>query len=68
MVTPEFVLTIVGTGLGIIISMGALILTLFLWNRAEANTDRRAMAEELKDFHTRLLAIEERRNKYIFKE
>jgi hypothetical protein len=68
MITPEFVLTVVGTGIGIIVAMGALILTLFLWNRAEANTDRRAMAEEMKDFHSRLLAIEERRNKFLFKE
>lgn len=68
MITPEFVLTIVGTGMGIIIAIGALILTLFLWNREEANADRRAMAEEMKDFHARLLIIEERRNKILFKE
>lgn len=48
---------------------------LFLWNRSEANSDRRALhatidaiKEEMKDFHARLVAIEERRNKIIFKE
>lgn len=35
------IITIVLTGLGIIIGMGALIITLFLWNRGEANADRR---------------------------
>ena len=42
---------------------------LFLWNRAESNADRRAMQatidaieKEMKDFHGRLCAIEERRN------
>lgn len=68
MINPEFVLTVVGTGIGIIIAMGAIVITLFLWNRGEANADRRAMAEEMKDFHNRLIAIEERRNKIIFKE
>jgi hypothetical protein len=43
---------------------------LFLWNRAEANSDRRmfydllhGMKEEMKDFHGRLCAIEERNRK-----
>jgi len=68
MVDTTFVITVVGTGMGIIIAIGALILTLFLWNRSEANADRRCMAEEIKDFHSRLIQIEERRNKFIFKE
>lgn len=63
-----FVITMIGTGMGIIIAMGALIVTLFLWNRGEANADRRCMANEMKDFHNGLIAIEERRNKFIFKE
>jgi len=40
---------------------------LFIWNRAEANSDRRDMMNmirsidlEIKDFHGRLCAIEER--------
>lgn len=43
---------------------------LFLWNRSEANSDRRSMQatvdairEEIKDFHGRLVAIEEKRSK-----
>lgn len=35
------IITIVLTGMGIIIGMGALVTTLFLWNRNEANADRR---------------------------
>jgi hypothetical protein len=52
--------------MGILIGMGALIVTLFLWNRAESNADRRdivnlivAIKDEVKDFHNRLYAIEE---------
>ena len=48
----------------------ALILPLWLWNRSEANADRRdimniliEMKEEMKDFHGRLCAIEERNKK-----
>lgn len=37
----RLIITIVLTGMGIIIGMGALIITLFLWNRSEANADRR---------------------------
>lgn len=47
--------------------VGAMI-AMMLWVRSEANSDRRAMADEMKDFHSRLLSIEERRNKFIFKE
>lgn len=43
---------------------------LFLWNRAEASSDRRmfydllqGMKDEMKDFHGRLCAIEERNKK-----
>lgn len=45
-------------------------LTLWLWNRAESNTDRRdmmnilrEMKDEMKDFHGRLIALEERSRK-----
>ena len=48
----------------LIITLGGL----FLWNGSQANSDRRAMQatvdaikEEIKDFHGRLIAIEERR-------
>lgn len=43
---------------------------LFLWNRAEGRSDARhlqslieAIRQDVKDFHGRLCAIEERRNK-----
>lgn len=62
------------TVLGVFISNGALILPLFLWNRAESRADIRhldaklesnrelvrAIHEEIKDFHYRLLEIEKR--------
>lgn len=45
-------------------------LTLWLWNRTESNADRRdilnllkEMKDEMKDFHGRLIAIEERNKK-----
>lgn len=62
------IITIVLTGMGIIIGMGAIIITLFLWNRAESNSDRRdivnliiAIKDEMKDFHDRLCSIEAKR-------
>ena len=43
---------------------------LFLWNRSEANNDRRmfydllkGMDNEMKDFHGRLISLEERSKK-----
>jgi hypothetical protein len=62
------------TVLGVFISNGALILPLFLWNRAESRADIRhldaklesnrelvrAIHDEIKDFHYRLLEIEKR--------
>jgi len=75
MVNPEFVLTVVGTGIGIILAMGAIVITLSLWTRGEGNADRRAiqssiegMKLEMRDFHDRLISIEEKRNRFIFKE
>jgi hypothetical protein len=52
----------------------AVILPLWLWNRAESRSDHRhlenwvkasidAIKEEMKDFHGRLCAIEERNKK-----
>lgn len=47
----------------LIVTLGSL----FLWNRSEANADRResqnlikAIEQEMKDFHGRLCAIEEK--------
>ena len=74
------IITIVGTGMGIIIALGSLVVALFLWNRGEANSDRRdivnmmfamkeeashfraEMALEMKDFHAKLITIEQSRN------
>lgn len=58
------VLTMIGGNL-------AIILPLWLWNRSESNADRREihqilremkdeMREEMRDFHGRLLVLEER--------
>jgi len=69
------IITIVLTGMGIVIAMGGIVITLFLWMRSEANADRRdivnlivaikediqAIQHEVKDFHARMCVIEERR-------
>jgi len=51
----------------LVLGNAALIIPLFLWNRGEANTDRReiislmhGIQEEIKDFHGRLCALEEK--------
>jgi hypothetical protein len=63
--------------LALILGNGALIIPLFLWNRAESRADIRhmdsklestrelvrAIHDEMKDFHNRLCAIEERNKK-----
>jgi len=61
------VVTIVGANFG-------LMLVLFLWLRSEANADRRDICglikeiqNEMKDFHGRLVAIEERTSTKIVK-
>lgn len=55
-----------GQFLILIITIGGL----FLWNRSESNNDRREMMgliksiqEEIKDFHGRLCAIEEKNSR-----
>lgn len=50
MVDPAFVLTVVGTGMGILIGMGGLILTLHI----HVSSQVKAINEEMKDFHGRL--------------
>lgn len=54
--------------LAIIIGNAALTIPFFLWNRSEANADRRdmvnlirAIQQETKDFHGRMCRIEESR-------
>jgi len=71
------IIAIVGSAIGIIaITLGATI-ALFLWNRGEANADRKdivnliiaikedvhAIQLEMRDFHTRLCSIQERKEK-----
>lgn len=67
------IVAIVGSTIAIV----GVVLALFLWNRGEANADRRAIVDliiaikedvhaiqlEMKDFHGRLCTIEERRGK-----
>jgi len=63
--------------LALFVANGALIIPLFLWNRAESRADIRhmdsklestrelvrAIHDEMKDFHNRLCIIEERSKK-----
>lgn len=63
--------------LGLLLGNAALIIPLFLWNRSESRADIRhmdakmestrelvrAIHDEVKDFHNRLCAIEERNKK-----
>jgi hypothetical protein len=56
--------------LALVVGNAALIIPLFLWNRSESRTDSRlmlgmiqAIQNEIKDFHGRLCAIEERNKK-----
>lgn len=65
------------TILGVLIANWALIIPLFLWNRAEARADSRhmdtkldanrelvrAIHDEIKDFHLHLYEIENSKNK-----
>ena len=69
----EIIIAMVGSVIGLI----AVVIALFLWTRAEARADARhtddklestrelvrAIHDEIKDFHARLCAIEEKRSK-----
>jgi len=66
-------LTAIITILGVFIANAAMIIPLFLWNRAEARADTRhndakldstrelvrAIHDEMRDFHERLIKIEQ---------
>lgn len=70
-------LTAIITILGVFIANASLVIPLFLWNRSESRADMRhvdaklestrelvrAIYDESKDFHNRLIAIEERSKK-----
>lgn len=72
--TKEFLIPMV-TVLGMFLANGALIIPLFLWNRAESRADIRhmdsklestrelvkAIYDETRDFHNRLLEIERKK-------
>jgi hypothetical protein len=58
------------TILGVFIANAALVIPLFFWNRSESRNDIRhihcvldAIQQEMKDFHGRLCAIEEKNKK-----
>lgn len=58
------IIAIVGSAIAIV----GVVIALFLWNRQESNADRRdfagilrAIQDEMRDFHTRLLEIEKAR-------
>lgn len=67
----------IATVLGVFIANASLVIPLFLWNRSESRADMRhmdaklestrelvrAIYDESKDFHNRLIAIEERAKK-----
>lgn len=72
MVDSAFVMTVVGTGMGILIGMGALILTLHIHISSQIKAIqedgkifRDQWAAESKEFHGRLCIIEEKRNKIL---
>lgn len=63
-------LTIVGANIALVLASFGSTLTLFLWSRSEARADQQqirelivAIQDEIKDFHGRLCAIEERNRK-----
>jgi len=51
------IITVLGTGIGIIVAIGALILTLFLWVRGEARTDARHFDQETKQLRREVIDI-----------
>lgn len=44
------------------------VITLYIHSDNKMNAVLKSIAEEMKDFHGRLCAIEERRNRILFKE
>jgi len=62
--------TIVGANIALIAASFGITITLFLWSRSEAREERaqtnailNGIQQEIKDFHGRLCAIEERNRK-----
>ena len=60
--------------LALILGNGAIVVPLFLWNRSEANADRRdmmnlisAIKDEMKDFHGRLEKLDAEFKSHLLK-
>lgn len=63
-------LTIVGSNIALVLVMMGTTISLFVWARIEAREDQaqirdlvKSIQDEIKDFHGRLCAIEERNKK-----
>ena len=54
MVDTTFVVTIVGTGMGILIGMGGIVIALFIYSQGKMDAALKAIQDEMKDFHGRL--------------
>jgi hypothetical protein len=61
------VLTIVGANIILIIGMLGTFVALYIHSDSKMNANLKAIQDEMKDFHGRLCAIEERRNKILEK-
>jgi len=65
------IVAIIGTGFAVLIGMGAIVITLFLWARSESRQDAKAASDqitairelvnsiqqEMKDFHRELCSL-----------
>ena len=63
--SPDHIWTIVGSNIALAVVAIGTTITLFLWSRSEANTDRRIFAQllteiqkEMKEFHGRVSKLE----------
>jgi hypothetical protein len=61
------VLTIVGANIILIIGMLGTFVALYIHSDSKMNANLKAIQDEMKDFHGRMCAIEERRNKILEK-
>jgi hypothetical protein len=59
------VLTIIGANLILFLGLIATIISLFIHSNKRIDDAMKAINEEMKDFHGRLCAIEERRTKIL---
>ena len=59
------VLTIVASNIILLGGMIGIVITLHLHSDSKMNAALKSISDEMKDFHGRLVAIEERRNKIL---